>query len=158
MFCRNCGAQVNDDAKFCNHCGSKVEINEETNATPESQAASDPRTEQVEAEPIVGPHPSAVSVLIWGIVGLVCSIEFGIVGMILSIIGKKKHTAYINSGAPMNSKVSIGGKLSKIGIIVGIVMAVFWVLYFAFWFIIGFIMGIAEVASIFSIFGFLGGY
>lgn len=30
MYCKNCGAQLNDDAKFCTSCGSKIEPKEES--------------------------------------------------------------------------------------------------------------------------------
>ena len=33
MFCKNCGAQIADDAKFCPSCGTKVELN----GTPSKQ-------------------------------------------------------------------------------------------------------------------------
>ena len=25
MFCKNCGHEISDDAKFCSNCGTKVE-------------------------------------------------------------------------------------------------------------------------------------
>lgn len=32
MFCRNCGGGIQDDSKFCNYCGSRVLILDETKA------------------------------------------------------------------------------------------------------------------------------
>ena len=29
MFCKNCGHEISDDAKFCSNCGTKVEVEEE---------------------------------------------------------------------------------------------------------------------------------
>ena len=29
MFCKNCGHEISDDAKFCSNCGTKVEAEEE---------------------------------------------------------------------------------------------------------------------------------
>lgn len=31
MFCKNCGTQINDDAKFCNNCGTNISIGNNTN-------------------------------------------------------------------------------------------------------------------------------
>ena len=31
MFCSNCGKKLNDDAKFCDACGTKVSKNDESN-------------------------------------------------------------------------------------------------------------------------------
>ena len=28
MFCKNCGHEISDDAKFCSNCGTKVEVDE----------------------------------------------------------------------------------------------------------------------------------
>ena len=29
MFCKNCGHEISDDAKFCSNCGTKVEVDED---------------------------------------------------------------------------------------------------------------------------------
>jgi hypothetical protein len=34
MFCSNCGKQIQDDAKFCNHCGAQQSTINDTGATP----------------------------------------------------------------------------------------------------------------------------
>jgi len=35
MFCKNCGAQIADNATFCNFCGAKVEIASQTYQQPQ---------------------------------------------------------------------------------------------------------------------------
>ncbi|MBE6793530.1 MAG: hypothetical protein E7532_01135 [Ruminococcaceae bacterium] len=58
MFCNNCGAQLNDDAKFCFCCGCQVSRPNEVVAEPASQP--EPIIEpDVQPEPIAQPEPVA---------------------------------------------------------------------------------------------------
>ena len=44
MFCPNCGKELEDESKFCNRCGEKIdndEINEKDNKTPEEHKRLD---------------------------------------------------------------------------------------------------------------------
>ena len=34
MFCRYCGQQLNDGAKFCSNCGQSLQENKQTKAEP----------------------------------------------------------------------------------------------------------------------------
>ncbi len=62
MFCKNCGAQLDDADRFCMSCGCKVEENV---APAEQVAAESPaQAEPMQAEPVqttVNPAPAAVS-------------------------------------------------------------------------------------------------
>ena len=44
MFCSNCGGSISDDAKFCDHCGTKQSADSQVAATPveASQQAQKP--------------------------------------------------------------------------------------------------------------------
>lgn len=64
MKCANCGAELNDSAKFCNECGQKVEAIAEA---PETNVQENPTAEQVSEEPapvapVAEPVPAAESV------------------------------------------------------------------------------------------------
>lgn len=37
MFCKNCGTQINDDAKFCTNCGTNISIGNNTNTLNNEQ-------------------------------------------------------------------------------------------------------------------------
>ncbi len=147
MYCSKCGVQLADDSNFCDHCGTRTRANDEKAANVEVAEVKDP------VKTATAQHPSSISILIWGIAGLCCSIEVGILGIILSFIGNKKYSEYISSGAPINKKVNIGGTLSKIGIIVGIVTTVFSVLsllYIVIALIFAIVQGISSLAQIFT--------
>lgn len=45
MFCKNCGKEIEDDAKFCSACGTAVEAGAQTSASAES---SKPTAEKAE--------------------------------------------------------------------------------------------------------------
>ena len=49
MFCKNCGKELNDNAKFCPHCGVKV-TGEDQTPVNETQTVQAPVYETVETE------------------------------------------------------------------------------------------------------------
>ena len=56
IFCRNCGAQLSDTAKFCNKCGTavvRVEDNKKSEAKPEPEQTV---TQAPESGPVVPPE------------------------------------------------------------------------------------------------------
>lgn len=56
MYCRNCGAELADQAKFCHKCGTPVSkpenspANQKTNIKPEHQSGNTPPNDEVGAE------------------------------------------------------------------------------------------------------------
>jgi len=51
MFCANCGKELEEDAKFCDSCGEKVEAEEVEVQNEEDVVVEETKTEQVKAEP-----------------------------------------------------------------------------------------------------------
>lgn len=54
MYCKNCGSEIADGSKFCNHCGSPVEVAEHstTHSTPDNIAVQETVAEEVVREPL----------------------------------------------------------------------------------------------------------
>ena len=62
MFCRNCGKELPDEAKFCNQCGQPVK-RIETTPEPEPVVIPEPEPEPAfipEPEPLVIPEPEPI--------------------------------------------------------------------------------------------------
>ena len=93
--------------------------------TPEPQPAY---TQPQAAAGFLGTIPPS-QVLTWGILGLAFAAATGLLGIIFSIIGKKKAAAYTAAGNPLTGTAKVGSILSKVGLGVGIGMTVFWTLY-----------------------------
>ncbi len=88
----------------------------------------------------VMPQPNGTPILIMGIISLVVG---SIVGIILSIIGKKKASEIVAMGYPLTGTAKVGSILCNIGLIVSILTTVFYALYFLI-VIIGAIAGAAS--------------
>jgi hypothetical protein len=117
MICKNCGAQLPDGVTFCTNCGCAVEA---------PQAQPQPSfTQQVYQTAATATQPN---LLVLGILSLVFA-EFGIVGLILGIIGRKKGKAYVAQGGTLTGASKVGYILSLVGMIFGIVMVAFWAIY-----------------------------
>lgn len=118
MYCKNCGALISENSRFCTNCGQVVES--------EKQSVSTTSTYE-------GPMGNPTPVLVYGILGLSFALTFflSFLGIIFSSIGLKKARAYLDF-CPVGSKqVTIGRNLSKAGMIVGIIMTVLCVIYIA---------------------------
>ncbi len=115
MFCEKCGAQLEDDASFCSHCGTPVTRTEgfkteaepapqsEAQATPEMQPEAMPAEpqpipqDQPQAQPAPAPVQTATNTL--AIVGFVLSFFVSLAGLICSCIGlKKANTEFGGNG------------------------------------------------------------
>ena len=117
MICKNCGAEVADETKFCQNCGAMIEA--------EPVPAEAPVYEAVPVEQPAGPG------LVWGILGLAfgCSFFASFLGIIFSAIGISKAKKYTKQGYPLTGKNKVGSILSKVGLPVSIVMLVFFIIY-----------------------------
>lgn len=115
MICKNCGAEVADETKFCQNCGAMME----------SEPA--PVYEAAPAEAPAGPG------LVWGILGLAfgCTAILSFLGIIFSAIGIGKAKKYAKQGYPLTGKNKVGSILSKIGLPVSIVVLVLFIIEIA---------------------------
>lgn len=94
MYCKKCGAQIDDDAYVCIHCGTLVkELPQETAFAQNSAAQTGKKTNAM------------------AIAGFVCSFLFAILGLIFSIIGMKQ----------CEERGDNGYGLAKAGMIISIV-------------------------------------
>ena len=73
--------------------------------------------------------PSQGNVLTFGILGLAFSCTF-ILGLIFSIIGKKKAAAYAAAHGQLEGAAKVGSILAKVGFIISIVVLVIYVIAF----------------------------
>ena len=116
MYCIFCGAEMNEGASFCPNCGAQLNETERETRALIPAAETDPRGE------------GATAILVLGIVAAaVC--EWGIPGIILGAIGRKKAKAFLARHGEIKGRALVGSILSKVGIIVGIIMTVIWTLY-----------------------------
>ena len=124
-YCNNCGNELKDGAKFCEHCGAPVDVAKE----PVSEYAEQTVEYYTEAPVVNTPEQDAMakSAMIMSIVGLALS-ELGIPGIIISAIAKGKVKKATAAGAT-GGKLKVARILSTIGIILSIVMTIFWIFY-----------------------------
>lgn len=146
MFCKFCGNQLDDDAKFCSKCGKLVSAEtNENKKEPETVVISDEYgnpTASYNAPAVSNPQPtyqpysapvsenSAVrdaegkSILVFGILGVAfaCSIYFAFLGIIFSVIARSKLKRYLNCYGETRGTATVGKYLSLGGIIGSIVM------------------------------------
>ncbi len=94
MYCQNCGAQIDDDAYVCIHCGTLVkELPQETAFAQNGAVQTGKKTNGM------------------AIAGFVCSFFFALLGLIFSIIGMQQ----------CKERGDNGYGLAKAGMIISIV-------------------------------------
>ena len=106
MYCRKCGAQIDDEAYVCVHCGALVKEQSQEAAYAQSGAAQQSKKTNAMA-----------------IAGFVCSFLFAILGLIFSIIGMKQCEERGEEGYGL-------AKAGKIISIVNIALGVFLVIIY----------------------------
>ena len=116
MYCSKCGAQMNDNSRFCPNCGQLVQ------STPQEMTA---------ASTYEGPMGNPTPVLVWGIIGLAfaCTFVASFLGIIFSIVGLKKANNYFSFCGEWSKQANIGRRLSKAGLIVGIILTALFIVY-----------------------------
>ena len=120
MFCKNCGAEIADDAKFCRNCG--MEVKTETPAQEEpSPFASQPLPHNV-------PGISPMAWIVFSALEIIscCAVIPGIVGLIFSIMAEthKNRGEFAEAGANLKvAKIAcwIGLGLFAVSFIISIV-------------------------------------
>ena len=121
-FCRRCGNEIKDDAKFCHACGMQTEPIYKTAPAPAPTPVA----------PIVQtptPEKSSgvlkMSILIWSLLNLLsCCAPLGIAGLILTILAKDASTAEEETKKLKSAKVC-----NLIATIFSVIVIVIYALY-----------------------------
>lgn len=152
-YCKSCFATLEDDAKFCTACGAPVENEPKVEEKPAQPKLSDEDIERIlaqkEAEmaaqnpqasnyqenkpnPEVSKKNSIIS-MIFGLLSLdfaasaimpIYAIIFMAVGIVFSVLAKRKSTQYINEAGAPNAFTKVGRITATIAIPVSIVFGV----------------------------------
>ena len=135
-FCKNCGAELSADQKFCANCGSAVEDAPASETVEAPVAVAEP---VVDDTPVVPEEPKKaglnIGMLVWSIIGLaVCGSPFSIPALIMTILA-------------INLPVEEAEKKIKLAKTFNIISIVWGALYFMAAFIIGVIIGLAEALA-----------
>ena len=141
-FCKNCGAELAEDQKFCANCGNAVESEAAPAKAEEPAVVEEPVAVEAPvavAEPVVAEEPVKaglnIGMLVWSIIGLVvCCSPFSIPALIMTILA-------------INMPVVEAEKKIKLARTFNIISIVWGVLYFTFTFIVGFLAGLAEALA-----------
>ena len=124
-FCKQCGSELENGAKFCPKCGAAVEG--DAVAKPASPTSSESRQQpEVKAKSADAGHGLAIGSLVCGIIGIVLwffgytcliSVVLGIVGLVLAGNAKKEgNTEGIRTA---------GFIVSLIALIIGIIITIY---------------------------------
>lgn len=109
MYCRNCGKELDEDARFCPNCGAEQESFAQTETVYTTAAV-------VEDKP---PRVWSVFSTIGKVLGIVClatslipyinyfSFCFAIVGIVMSCLGRKAKTEEADKNCSLGLKLSI---------------------------------------------------
>lgn len=136
MFCKNCGTELQSDAKFCQNCGQAVtpveaEKAPEGVAAAQAQDAAAPAAEQTQYRyqqqtaqaQYYQPNPAASAIessKLFGILSIVGAFIFSIAGIVLGVIGMNKVKNLVVP-PEMELDRQKAYKLNKIGFILSIV-------------------------------------
>ena len=133
-FCKNCGNELPDGAKFCTSCGAPAQENETVAATPVVNETVYTET------PAPKERSLNVGMLVFSIINtaLCCSV-FGIIAIIMTILAR---TADTDEGE--NSKLKTAKTLNILGVVLGFVISV---AYIIFMFVIGLTAGLEEATG-----------
>lgn len=148
MYCKHCGAQLNDNANFCPYCGQAQSTSPQQPQQPQKAQqpqpqfqpaqpqfqqpqqptytmANDPRWEEKKSQ-------MAGECLKWGILSLAFVVSgcLALLGFIFSFTAKKKVAEYVQYFGQVEGRARVGRDLGKAGFIAGLAMTIFWVVYF----------------------------
>ena len=127
MYCRHCGHEVDDNAKFCRNCGSNLQKDD---GQPSAANEVTEATEITENRP---PKVWRIFALVGKILGIVClvtsvipflnyvSLEFAIAGIVLSCLGRKAKTEATDRNC------LIGLILSIIAVVLSVIMIIVYI-------------------------------
>lgn len=129
MFCKSCGAPLNQGESFCPNCGAPVLAGGQPACTNPNLGYG---TAQTQIDPNWPKAGDAVPAMVFGIVSLcfALSIYFSLLGVIFGAVALAKVNRYLDRGGAVNGFSKTGRGLGLAGLIVGIVGSVFWTLIF----------------------------
>lgn len=106
MYCKNCGANINDDSAYCSKCGAP----QQNECVPEKKKSV----------------PGAMPVFILGILSLALTVAYSVPlgGLICGLICRSKVREYVEAGGALTGKAGIGKTLGQVGLILSIVSLV----------------------------------
>lgn len=132
MFCKYCGNELTEDARFCPKCG-KINENkpEEIDYFDDFNGAELATQEDVANVENPERDSRGGEILKFAILGLAFGVTgtFSILGLILSYIAKRKLKRYLNDYGKTQGRASVGKGLSIAGIIVSWVMLALVLIY-----------------------------
>lgn len=133
MYCRNCGAEVKPDDKFCPACGSKQMTDPSDVMSVDSDYinSNEGSSPQIFSQETVTKSANKPIVFVFGIIGMVLCLvgaSIGLYGWLfivppafaLCIVAKSISKKIVNSGLKLSSITKTGSILAKIGFIVAI--------------------------------------
>ena len=142
MFCKFCGNELPENAKFCPKCGKVAEAKEEETVVVTDISFDDASVEaskqyNEEREQAGG------QILKFAILGLVfaCTWILSFLGLAFSIICKIKLNNYLAVYGETDGRATVGKGLGKAAMIVSIVMLALLILY-------GFVLMIIIIAAL----------
>ena len=125
MFCKYCGNELTEEARFCPKCGKISENKPEEIDYFYDLNAAEPATQEDVAN-VENPERDSRGgeILKFAILGFVFGVtgSLSILGLIFSYIAKGKLKSYLRDYGKTQGRASVGKGLSIAGIIVGWVM------------------------------------
>jgi uncharacterized membrane protein YvbJ len=132
-FCKNCGAELPNDAKFCTSCGAPAQENETVTATPVVNETVYTET------PAPKERTLNVGMLVFSIINTaLCCWVFGIIAIIMTVLAKSADTDEDESRKLRTAKI-----LNILGVILGFVISVAYIVII----VVAGIMGTASEIS-----------
>ena len=147
MNCKNCGAELNENASFCGNCGMKIENEQPAYEEPVQQEVHTEYQEETAYVPPVMPAEPVVSVerpntVLWivlsAIAMVLCCRTAGLISLVFSIIGHV--SAEKGNYADAAKKIKIAKICFWVGAVLGMVVTLACFVVFA----LGFATGITE--------------
>lgn len=131
MICKNCGASINENEKFCSSCGQKIEngefsTQEPNNEQPNMEAESTNYNQNIYQPQIQPTSGLAVASLVLGIVGIFLSWITLMIPSILGIVFGGVAIKQCNDKGLNGRGMAIGGLVCSI-----IIVAIFVIMLIA---------------------------
>lgn len=128
MNCQSCNATITENDAFCPQCGTAV-IKAPAQAETVEEVAPVAKEEKAEstATPAVDEvkrNALSLKILILSIVGLATAFIFGLPGLIISGIAKKKIKAYDQTYKEADARIKTCKHLAPAGFVLGLIITV----------------------------------